>query len=172
MRLLPVLLLAAAADAADFDAQSPDPNEVIARAINEAADLAAASSISGDLLIWDAARQAYVPLAEASEGLRRSAYYRPPPPMDPITYQIFFEELRRAATSSDRYPRIARAARRHLFTVEQVVSMMKLFVMGDERIRIATLLYHRLVDPEHFDRVYAALDFDSDRRRLALLVSH
>lgn len=169
MRVLAILFLTAAPL---VYAQATDPSQAVARAINASADLVAASSISQDPLVWDAARQAYLALAEASEALRRSAYYRPPPTMDPITYQVFFEELRRAATSSDRHTRIALAARRHLFTVEQAVSMMKLFVMGDERIRIATTLYYRLVDPEHFDQVYAALDFDSDRRRLALIISH
>jgi hypothetical protein len=125
---------------------------------------------SSDPLVAEAAHRATLAFSNVAEALSNSPYYRAPAPLDEITWGIFFEDLRRS-TSSEQHRKIARAARRHLFTVGQVVAMMELFVMGDDRIRMACTMYNRLLDPENFDRAYAVLSFDSDRRRLALLVA-
>jgi hypothetical protein len=167
MRTLAIVLFTSAAVWAQT---SGDAADSVSEAISAANELSAAGAQSFDPIVIEAARRAYFALSNVAEVLSNSPYYRAPVAMDPVTWRIFLEDLRRG-TSGDQHRKIVRAARRHLFTVDQLVVMMELFVMGDDRIRVALTLYNRLLDPENFDRAYAALSFDSDRRRLALLVS-
>ncbi len=167
MRALPVLVLVAAP--VTF-AQALDPSEAVEQAISATTDLEMASAQSGNPIIADAALRANDALANAAEALKASPYYRPPAVMDPITFKTFFDELRRGI-SGDRHASIASAAHGHLFTVDQVISLMNLFSMGDDRIRVALTLYPRVADSENFDRVYGTLSFDSDRHKLALAVA-
>jgi len=151
-------------------AQSSDPSDAVEQALAATTELAAASAQSGNPVIAEAALRAQSAVANAAEALRASPYYQSPPLMDPVTFSTFYDELRRA-TNSEKRANIARTGMRHLFTVDQVVSLMELFAMADDRIRVATTLYRRIVDSENFDKVYAALTFDTDRRRLALAVA-
>jgi hypothetical protein len=167
MRALPILFLAAASAAL---AQSSDATDAVDHALAATTDLAIVSAQAGDPLMADAALRAHDALANVAEALRASPLYRAPSLMDPVTFKTFYDDLRRAI-SSDRHAYIARSGQRHLFTVDQVVSLMQLFVMADDQIRVALTLYRRLVDPENFDRTYASLTFDTDRRRLALAVA-
>ena len=166
MRAFLLILLAAVPVAR---AQSPEPSDAVEQALSATTDLAAASLQSGDPLMADAALRAYYALANATDALRASPYIGPPL-MDPVTFKTFYEELRRS-TSNDKHLSIARAGRKHVFKVAQVVSLMELFVMGDDRIRVAVTLYRRIADPENFGSAYAALTFDTDRRRLALALT-
>jgi hypothetical protein len=167
MRAFPLILFAAVPVAF---AQAPEASDAVEQALAATTDLAAVSFQNGDPLMADAALRAHYALANAAEALRASPNYLGPPLMDPVTFKIFYDELRRG-TSSDKHANIARAGRRHLFSVAQLVSLMELFVMSDDRIRVAVTLYRRVADPEHFSRAYAALTFDTDRRRLALVLT-
>jgi hypothetical protein len=167
MRALPILFLAAVPTAL---AQNYDPTDAVDQALAATTDLAVFSAQTGDPLTAEAALRAHDALANVAEALRASPYYQVPSLMDPVTFRTFYDELRRAM-SSDRHAYIRRSGRRHLFTVDQVASLMKLFVMADDQIRVALTLYRHLVDPENFDRAYASLTFATDRRRLALAVA-
>jgi hypothetical protein len=167
MRAFPLILLAVVPAA---HAQNPEPADAVDQALAATTDLAAVSIQSGDPLMANAALRAYYALANATDALRGSPNYLGPPLMDPVTFKTFYEELRRG-TSSDKHLNIARAGRRHVFSVAQLVSLMELFVMADDRIRVAVTLYRRIADPENFGSVYAALTFDTDRRRLALALT-
>ncbi len=167
MRAVSIALLAVAPAAV---AQSSDPSDAVEQALAATTELATASAQSGNPVIAEAALRAYSAVANAAEALQASPYYRSPPLMDPVTFRTFYDDLSRAANGEKR-TNIARAGMRHLFTVDQVVSLMELFTMADDRIRVATALHRRIVDSENFDKVYAALTFDTDRRRLALAVA-
>ena len=167
MRAVPLILLAAVPAAF---AQGAEPPDAVEQALAATTDLAAASIQGGDPLMADVALRAHYALANAAESLRGSANYRGPALLDPVTFKTFYEELRRG-TSSDKHANMVRAARRHLFSVAQLVSLMELFVMADDRIRVAVTLYRRIADPENFGLAYAALTFDTDRRRLALALT-
>jgi hypothetical protein len=151
-------------------AQVPDPSDAVEEALAAASDLAVASAQSGDPVIADAALRANEALANAADALKASPCYRPPAVMDPVTFKTFYDALS-DGMSGDRQASIASAARGHLFTVDQLVLLMNLFAMGDERIRVALIVYPHLADSENFDRVYGALSFDSDRRKLALVIA-
>ena len=151
-------------------AQSSDPSEAVEQALAATSELADISAQSGNPVIAESARRAQSAVATVAEAIRASPYYQSPPLMDPVTFNTFYDELHRA-TNNEKRTNIARAGMRHLFTVDQVVSLMELFAMADDQIGVATTLYRRIVDPENFDKVYAALTFDTDRRRLALAVA-
>src|SRR5262249_21007712 len=125
-------------------AQSTDPSDAVDQALSAMADLVAVSSQSENPAVANAALRANQILSNTVESLQGASYYRPPPVMDSTTFQIFYDDLRRR-TTSEQQSGISRAGRRHLFSVDQVVSLMKLFVMGDERIRVALTLYRRIV---------------------------
>jgi hypothetical protein len=92
--------------------------------------------------------------------------------MDARTFEIFFDDLRRSEhTSARRQQLIAQAAKRHRFTSEELTRLMSLFAKGAERVEVAATLYEHLDDPRDFERVYALLPFESDRKALALRVA-
>jgi len=167
MRAVSIVFLAVTRAAT---AQSSDPSDAVEQALTATTELANVSTQSGNPVIAEAALRAQSAVANAAQALRASPYFQSPPVMDPVTFNTFYDDLRRA-TSNEKRTNIARAGQRHLFTVDQVVSLMELFAMADDQIGVATTLYRRIVDPENFDKVYAALPFDTDRRRLALAVA-
>ncbi len=120
MRAFPLILLAVVPAAR---AQNPEPADAVEQALAATTDLAAVSIQSGDPLMANAALRAYYALANATDALRGSPNYLGPPLMDPVTFKTFYEELRRGM-SSEKHFNIARAGRRHVFSVAQLVSLM------------------------------------------------
>lgn len=166
--IVPLLLAAPAA----VYAQSSMPSETLARALEATAELVEMTSRAEDSRVSQAAARAQAALRTAAEALDRGELCRPLPVMDGRTFETFWEDLRHAErTSARRQELIAQAGRRHRFSVEQLTRLMKLFVRGEERVEVAAALYDRLDDPEHFERAYALLTFESDRKALALRVA-
>lgn len=166
--IVPLLLATPAA----VYAQSSAPSETLARALEATAELVEMTSRAEDSRVSQAAARAQAALRTAAEALDRGELCRPLPVMDGRTFETFWEDLRHAErTSARRQELIAQAGRRHRFSVEQLTRLMKLFVRGEERVEVAAALYDRLDDPEHFERAYALLTFESDRKALALRVA-
>src|SRR5260370_7144837 len=95
----------------------------------------------------------------------RSAPYQTVAPMDPITFEIFVKELGR----SDKFTQdamIARSSARHLFTVDQVVTLMDLFPLDREKVQAAAIPYEHVLDAATYQRPYAALTFALRTRTL------
>ncbi len=52
------------------------------------------------------------------------------------------------------------------FTAQQVAQLMQTAGFGSERIRIAVLLWPRVLDPENFPDLVNQLSFESERQEL------
>jgi hypothetical protein len=52
------------------------------------------------------------------------------------------------------------------FRVAQVKKLMETFPFGDDKVKAAAMLFPQVTDTENWYTVYAALDFDSDRKDL------
>jgi tRNA A37 threonylcarbamoyladenosine modification protein TsaB len=153
-------------------AQTATPAQQLARALQATAELAQLTSGADDPRLAQAAMRAQTALRAAAEALERGELCRPLPVMDARTFEVFLEELRRSEhTSAHRQQLIEQAGARHRFTVEQLARLMGLFAKGAERVEIAAALYDRLDDPQEFERAYALLPFESDRKALALRVA-
>lgn len=153
-------------------AEPPEPSEALAEALAAMAELAKTSARHGDGAAAEAAGRAHAALLAAAESVRATPLFRPPPVMDRVTFQQFVEDLRHGEnTNGDRIALVGKAARRHRFTVEQVIVFLQLFAKSEDRVRVAAMTYDHLSDPERFDRVYGHVPFESDRRRLALAVA-
>jgi hypothetical protein len=153
-------------------AQAATPAEQLARALEATAELAQMTSRADDPRMAQVALRAQTALRAAAEALDRGELCRPLPVMDTRTFEAFADDLRRAErTSARRQQLIEQASRRHRFTVEQLTRLMSLFVKSDERVEVAATLYDRLDDPQNFERAYALLPFESDRKALALRVA-
>ncbi len=162
--LLPRLALAQTTEATDA-------NQALAEALQATARLAEATR-SSDPEVVEAARKAQAALAKASEAIKTTPLHKPPPTMDRTTFTIFVDDLKLSERSNpDKLSLIERAARRHQFSVDQVMTLMRLFVRGDDRVEVCARVYHRIEDPENFGQVYSLLTFASEKRALALRVS-
>jgi len=92
--------------------------------------------------------------------------------MDSVTFGIFVKDLGSSRNlTEDRIAMIARSAARHLFTVDQVVTLMDFFSMDREKIQVAAVIYEHVLDPENYQRVYEALTFALSRETLGALLS-
>jgi hypothetical protein len=58
------------------------------------------------------------------------------------------------------------ATKRRILTVAQVKQLMEAFPFGDDKVTAAAMLFPQVTDTENWYTVYAALDFDSDRKAL------
>ncbi len=70
------------------------------------------------------------------------------------------------AFSDGRLDILRSASNRRSFTVAQVKEIMEAFPFGDDKVRAAAMLFPQVTDTENWYTVYAALDFDSDRKAL------
>ena len=52
------------------------------------------------------------------------------------------------------------------FTTRQLIQLMQVTAFGSERIRMAVLLWPRVVDPDNFPEVVAIFTFESERQEL------
>jgi hypothetical protein len=92
--------------------------------------------------------------------------YAAPQPMSPAEFRALLESFAAARFADDRVALVRTVAQHSLFTVEQVVHLMKAADFDDTRVKIAVLLYPRVVDLEAWYRVYEAVDFDGSRAEL------
>ena len=70
------------------------------------------------------------------------------------------------AFSDGRLDILRSASNRRSFTVAQVKEIMEAFPFGDDKVKAAAMLFPQVTDTENWYTVYAALDFDSDRKAL------
>src|SRR5215469_6999370 len=118
------LVLAPALWAFAASAQTDDSLDALNEALAASENLAVAASQSADPSVASAARQAHFAFLQAAAAFR-SAPYRVPTLMDPTTFGIFVKELDKGdKLTSDRLTLITRSSARHLFTVEQVITLM------------------------------------------------
>jgi hypothetical protein len=153
-------------------AEAPNSAEALSRALTSTAELATVSARARDPEVAASARRARQALLEAAEAIKSGPLCRPQPVMDPLTFRVFLEDLRRSDKSvADRHAIISRAATRHRYTVDQLLQLMTGFTKSEDRVQVAALLYDQLADPEQFQRAYDLLPFESDRRTLALSIA-
>jgi hypothetical protein len=165
------LLAAALMFSGSASAQNEEVSEALQQAMIASSDLAAVSSASSDPNVLDAALRAQQALGAAALAVLGAPPYRLLPVMDSETFRAFIKDLQRSRTTSERMVLIGRAAYQHLILVDQLMEFLNLFGFTDERIRVAATVYYHLADPENFGRVYSTLNFETDRRKLALLVA-
>ena len=152
-------------------AQPGEPMDELNQALAASESLAIAAAQSVDPTLAEAGRRAHLQFLRAVAALR-STPYQSPSPMDPITFEIFSKELGSSRNLTEaRIAMIARSSARHLFTVDQVVSLMDFFSMDREKIQVAAITYERVLDPENYQRVYEALTFASSRQTLGTLLA-
>lgn len=152
-------------------AQAVEPVDAVNLALAASESLAVAAAQSPDPALAEAARRAHFDFLRAIATFR-SAPYQNPAPIDPITFEIFVKELGRSdKLTQDRLAMIARSSARHLFTVDQVVTLMSFFPLDREKIRVAAITYEHVLDPENYQRVYEALNFGLSRKTLGLLLA-
>lgn len=105
----------------------------------------------------------------------------PPPPPEPIpevwyppepviTTPAELAAIRRAVQQAtfdkDKLATLRGASRDRAFTVAQVRGLLDLFTFGKDKIQAAEMLHPLVVDLENWFQVYAAFEFESDRRKL------
>lgn len=89
-----------------------------------------------------------------------------PMAMDVATYQSLLSSMRNAGFDEHRRDLIIEAARRHTFTVAQVIGLMRECGFEETRIEVAVILYPVVVDQDNWFQVYDALSFGSSRQTL------
>ena len=87
-------------------------------------------------------------------------------PMSEEKFLQLIDMLKKAPFESDRMDIVRTAAKDNFFTSEQVRKIMETFQFDENRIRVARILYPRVVDRENFFVVYSALDHSSSREEL------
>lgn len=152
-------------------AQPVEPLDALNQALAASENLAVAAAQSPDAALAEVARRAHFDFLRAVAAFR-STPYQIPAPMDPITFEIFVKELRRSdKLTQDRLAMIARSSARHLFTVDQVVTLMDFFPFDREKIQVAAITYEHVLDAENYQKVYEALTFGLSRQTLGLLLA-
>ncbi len=97
----------------------------------------------------------------------------PGPAKEACSFEEFGQlraSIEQQAFSRDKITLVEKASARLHFSVEQLVGLLDLFDFGADKVQAAAILHPKLVDPQDFDRVYAALVFDTDREALKVLV--
>lgn len=87
-------------------------------------------------------------------------------PMSPQAHAQLLVTLRRSPYSSSRIAILQDVARFNAFTTAQVTDIIRLFPYSSDKVKVATMLYPSVVDPQNFYQVVAQLPYESDRRRL------
>jgi Domain of unknown function (DUF4476) len=152
-------------------AQSVEPIDALNQALAASENLAVAAAQSPDPALAEVARRAHFDFLQAIAAFR-STPYQNAAPIDPITFEIFVKELGRSdKLTQDRLAMIARSSARHLFTVDQVVTLMDLFPLDREKVQVAAITYEHVLDAENYQKVYEALTFGLSRRTLGLLLA-
>ncbi len=152
-------------------AQSVEPIDALNQALAASENLAVAAAQSPDPALAEVARRAHFEFLRAIAAFR-STPYQNAAPMDPITFEIFIKELGRSdKLTQDQLAMIARSSARHLFTVDQVVTLMDFFPFDREKIQVAAVTYEHVLDAENYQKVYEALTFGLSRRTLGLLLA-
>ncbi len=87
-------------------------------------------------------------------------------PMPPRAFASLLRMLEEEPFPDEKYSIVREAASKNYFTSQQVLQILKEFVFEDDRLKVAKLLYPRVVDPENFFIVYEAFTFPSSKREL------
>jgi len=87
-------------------------------------------------------------------------------PMPQDKFQKLLDMLRKEAFESSKLDIVRTAAKDNFFTSEQVKEIMETFKFDENRIKVAKILYPRVVDRENFFIVYSALTYSSSREEL------
>jgi len=87
-------------------------------------------------------------------------------PMSPEAFSALLRMLEKASFSDEKYSIVKEAASKNYFTSEQVLQILREFDFEDDRLKVAKLLYPKVVDPENFFIVYDAFTFSSSKREL------
>lgn len=74
--------------------------------------------------------------------------------------------IEQASFSKDKLAVLRSASRERAFTSEQVLTLVRGFSFGNDKVEAAALLHPKVVDPENWYVVYGAFDFESDKRKL------
>lgn len=88
---------------------------------------------------------------------------------EPMTAEAFARLLKAlddASFSDEKYAIVKEAASKNYFTSGQVLKILRKFDFEEDKLKVAKLLYPRVVDPENFFVVYEAFDFSSSKEEL------
>ncbi len=118
----------------------------------------------GSITLWS--RRLYL-----WDGYRHRLYVWPPhrayiEPMPEDEFRKLITMLRNEQMESSRLDIVKTAAEENYFTSQQVKEIMETFDFEENRIRVAKLLYPRVVDRENFFVVLSALSYSSSRQEL------
>jgi hypothetical protein len=153
-------------------AQRPEPATLVRDALEATAELAAASAKSSDPRLAAAAERARLALAEAVEALKTQPLCRPPPVIDPITFGLLQEEIRRGnRTGTLPASLILPFLARHLVTVVQLKALLEFVPLSRDRLEVVRVARDRIVDPETAAELYALFPLRQDQRALAQLLA-
>ena len=89
-----------------------------------------------------------------------------PQAMTPRQFKRLRKSVESASFANDRIDLVRSAAAHNLFTVDQVIDLVKVCDFEKSKISIAVILYPQVVDLNEWYRVYRALDFKSSRDKL------
>ncbi len=108
---------------------------------------------------------------EVKEGMENTLYVkvlkeRHREPMRPTAFMRLLAALEEASFSDEKYAIVKEAASKNYFKSEQVLKILKKFSFESDRLKVAKLLYPRVVDPENFFVVYEAFTFSSSKEEL------
>lgn len=92
----------------------------------------------------------------------------PPMPMacEPGDFDRVKSAVQSEAFADDQLRVLRSALPGRYFNVEQVKEMMGVFSFGEQKVESAALMRDRIVDPQNWYLVYAALSFDSEKDEL------
>ncbi len=109
---------------------------------------------------------------EVKEGMENTLYVKvlkegkDKEPMTPEAFARLLKALEDASFSDEKYAIVKEAASKNYFTSKQVLEVLKRFDFESDRLKVAKLLYPRVVDPENFFVVYEAFTFSSSKEEL------
>lgn len=98
-------------------------------------------------------------------------YDEQPLPISERDFQGLIESVKNEGFDSDKLSIISIAADYHYFLVDQVLELMKLFVMSDSKMEVVKTTYPNVIDKQNSHRIISSFSFSSDKEEVKKIIN-
>lgn len=94
-----------------------------------------------------------------------------PLPMSDADFNGLVESIKNEAFDSDKLGVITIASDYHYFIVQQILDLLKLFVMSDSKIEVIKITYPNVIDKNNNFRLITAFTFSSEKEEVKQIIN-
>lgn len=98
-------------------------------------------------------------------------YDEQPLPISERDFQGLIESVKNEGFDSDKLSIISIASDYHYFLVDQVVELMKLFIMSDSKMEVVKTTYSNVIDKQNSHRIISSFSFSSDKEEAKKIIN-